>query len=771
MLDLTLIPPSRRTELLLSPLGEQGDVVVKDPCSGAFYRLGRQEHFLLLHLDGQHTVTAICAAFESQFGELLSAEDLQEFVALASAQGFLQPGSARHPGHPQPGPPSPSLPREEGAGGRVLGQPASSVQTWLCWRKRLFDPDRLFDFLHPKIAFLWTRTFLLVSLGTVLLAAFLAWTSRGELVSRFAQALRWETAVLVWVTLVLVTIAHEFAHGLTCKHHGGEVHEVGFLLLLLMPCFYCNVSDAWLFREKSRRLWVTFAGGYCDLVVWALAVLVWRLTPQELLINYLAWVVLSVCGVRVLFNFNPLLKLDGYYLLSDLVEVPNLQQRARDCLTSQVRRWLWGAPRLAQKPRGRFLFAYGLASFLFSVLFLTLMLVALARFLARTGVVLGLGIVLLGGSVLLSGLFQGFLAGEVRTMIRLRRRRAVAWVLILLAVVGVLVFPWQDRASSPFQLRCSTRAEIHAPVAGFLKATCCDEGDPVTAGQLVLRLEVPNLTSRIAQKRAEQQEVEAHLRLLEAGTRIEEVRAQRCRVDRALVWRDLARRDLDRVQKALAVELTRLGLQIEQHRAEVQFAQTAQTRAQKLLAVRAVAEESFQGTEKRNRVSQSQLEQAEALRRARQAVGCTDAETELARREKELAEAQSTLELLEAGTRPEEIDAERARLERVKEERSYLEGLQRKILVCSPVSGVVTTPRLTENIGRYYREGELICVVEEPSVLEVEIDQSEEESARVEPGQAVGLKIQAFPFETFSATVHRLAPRAIKGEQHTTVVV
>src|SRR5206468_838326 len=104
------------------------------------------------------------------------------------------------------------------------------------------------------------------------------------------------------------------------------------------------VSDTWLFREKSKRLLVTLAGGYFDLCVWAAAVFVWRLTPPDGLPNYLAWVVLSVCGARVFFNFNPLMKLDGYYLLSDWLEIPNLRQRSWGLVAARLRWALWGGP-------------------------------------------------------------------------------------------------------------------------------------------------------------------------------------------------------------------------------------------------------------------------------------------------------------------------------------------------------------------------------------------------------------------------------------------
>src|SRR5262249_49748499 len=146
--------------------------------------------------------------------------------------------------------------------------PPRPRQSILHWRLSLFDPDRLFTWLAPKIKFFWTRGFVYLSGACILSAIALVWLHGGELLGGFAQ-LRWETAVLAWLTLVVVTTCHEFAHGLTCKHYGGEVHEVGFLLIFFLPGFFCNVSDAWLFWDKKKRLWVTLAGGYFELFLWA----------------------------------------------------------------------------------------------------------------------------------------------------------------------------------------------------------------------------------------------------------------------------------------------------------------------------------------------------------------------------------------------------------------------------------------------------------------------------------------------------------------------
>ena len=673
------MPPARRPELLVRPLGDGGDHVVKDPRTGEYFNLGPQESFLLLRLDGRHTATQICGAFEAHFGEPLTGEDLEEFVSLARAQGFLRPPGASaaataprasaHAASPSDVPPpsrtapstraatqtrTPLTPAKDVAPFEAAPAEAPSEepaprprarQSILFWRKSVYDPDRLFNWLEPKVRFVWTRGFVAVSAGAIVLAAGVLWANRGEMVSRFPDVWRWETLVLGWLTLVIATTLHEFAHGLTCKHYGGEVHELGFLLMFFLPCFYCNVSDAWLFRERSKRLWVTLAGGYLDLCLWAAAAFVWRLTIQDSLVNYLAWVVVSVCGVRTFFNFNPLIKLDGYYLLSDLAGIPNLRQRGWDRFMAYVRWAMWGGPRPAAEPRGNFLLAFGAAAWVYSLLFLGLMVAGFVTFGQNRIGFVGTAMISLLGLVSFRALFQGFSGGEVKSMFMQRHKRVAIWGGSAVAVaLAVLLVPMQERATGSFEVRPAARAEVRAPLSGFLREVRVREGEEVRAAAPLARLEVTDLASQIARKRAETLEGRAKLARMEAGPR--------------------APGDL--------------GAEVQLHAAEV-------------------------------------------------------------------AEAE-------------------AQVQRLREETRYLESLWKKQWVYSPIPGVVATPRLPEKVGQFCREGDLICTVDDCTSVEVEIALSEQDVAKVRPGQQVDIKVRALPYQTLRGKVDRVAPAAAKGD-------
>jgi multidrug resistance efflux pump len=202
---------------------------------------------------------------------------------------------------------------------------------------------------------------------------------------------------------------------------------------------------------------------------------------------------------------------------------------------------------------------------------------------------------------------------------------------------------------------------------------------------------------------------------------------------------------------------------MEQHDAELEYAQGLVARDRKLMRGGAGSDAELREAERMRRVAGAQKEQAQAQKRAREALGTREAEAEVARREKELADARAALTLLTVPPRSEEVAAEQARVARLGEEVRYLTGLRDKQVVVSPVAGVIATPHLKERRGQYVKEGDLICQVEDPSGFEAEIALPEEEVARVRPGQAVSLKARSLPFETFEARVSRAAP-AVRAE-------
>ena len=544
--------PVCRTDLVIRVSGKDGSHVIKNPLSGEYFSLGPQESFMLARLNGRHTAQQICADFARRFDEPLSLDDLEGFIALAresnlvreapSCTGpaptvtmkpsaeprkpatgvatqragtkFHSPVTPSREGDPIPPSPAAAIPPA------AAPAPTPSGQSILYWRKSFFDPDRLFTRLEPKMRFIWTRAFMVVSTVAAVAAFAVVWANRHELLAPFARTWGWQTIFLAWLGLAVATTLHEFAHGLTCKHYGGEVHEVGFLLLFFTPCFYCNVSDAWLIREKSKRLTVTFAGAWCDLVVWSAAAFAWRLTTPDTWVHYLAWVAMSIVTARIFFNFNPLLKLDGYYLLADATGINNLRQRGLDRAMGTMRWVLWGAPRPAGEPRARFLVIFGLAAWVYSLVFLSIMLVALTRYAngrwGAAGVVCTTALTI----VVLRGMMRGTTAGELGRMVMTRRGRTAVWSLVLVALGSAACFVTVAKeARGSFRVRPAVRSQVPAPAAGFLADVCVAEGSRVEAGTVIARLEIPDLSSRIAQKRAELAELESAIVFAKAEVR------------------------------------------------------------------------------------------------------------------------------------------------------------------------------------------------------------------------------------------------------------
>lgn len=750
------------------------ECVVKLAADRQYFSLGPQEAYLLRQLNGHRSGRRIREKYEEKFGERLSRSDLKEFIAAVESMGLLEPievsetpvdsnsaaavaGGTDSPGDSSSTAAEPKVAKKRK--GQLFGQSA------LFFRVPLFDPDRLFNALEPRLRWLWSRTFCVMAITAMFFALVISIANSQQLIQAYPALLDWKIAALFAVVLVGATALHEMAHGLTCKHFGGEVHETGLLFMFFIPCMYCNVSDAWLIPENRKRLLITLAGGFLDLCVWALSVFVWRVTVPGLVVNQIALVVLTVTGTRSFLNFNPLLRLDGYYLLADWLAIPNLRIRGKQYWMAHVRWMLWGAARPRPVSQGRILMTYGFLYWAFAIGFLNVIVIQFFQYLSSEFGFAGLAFI---GLLLMFGLrrvFKGFFESELTKMIKTRPGRTGIWAagigIVLMLMFGV---PVRSISSGDFEVRPGQVIQQHVAVAGIVDEILVDDGDRVTQGEILARLRSPDLLAQIRITEDMLREVNANLKRLEAGTRPEEIKAQQQRVAHLEEWRLRGKEDLQQAQLAHEQELLIQEHRVRQAEATLEFSRQNYARSYRLYEQGALAGAQLRAEYMNVMSAESGYAREKATQTSLAATGLRSRESELAKREQELAEAQQTLRLLEAGSRPEDITAERARSERIAHDLEYLREQEAKLQIVATADGILSAPRLREKIGQAIPKDAVFCTIENPKTSCVEISVSEDDAAHVKPGLPVTLKARAIPFETFTARVEGISAVATKLE-------
>ena len=322
----------RRRDLAISQQKYEGRTyfVVKDPVSLRYYRFKEQEHYLLQLMDGKHTLDQSQKEFEKRFRpDRLTLEDLEQFGQQLLQAGLVQ-NDAPHAGK--------QLFDQRKKRRRM--ELLATFTNILYIKLPIFDPDKLLTRMLPWLRWMFTTWFFLTSVGVCLAAVLLVMTHFELFYSRlpsYHEFFSFKTIAFLWAALGVVKVIHEFGHGLSCKAFGGEVHEMGFLFLVFSPAMYCNVSDAWTLPNKWHRIIIGGAGIYVELMIAALATFIWWNTPSWPFVNNLCLSLMIVCSVStVLFNGNPLMRYDGYYVLADWLEIPNLRDRSNRYLQRLV---------------------------------------------------------------------------------------------------------------------------------------------------------------------------------------------------------------------------------------------------------------------------------------------------------------------------------------------------------------------------------------------------------------------------------------------------
>jgi putative peptide zinc metalloprotease protein len=309
--------------------------VVKDPLALKYYRFEAEELAMLRMLDGRNSPADIQRRFESEFApQRIDIAEIQRLVGMLHRCGLVIADAL--------GQGSQLLARRRE---RRMQETVDFLVNLLAIRLRGVDPDRFLSALNRSCGWLFHPFSLAVGLLFGISALLLLFTQIDTLQARLPaleQFFSPRNGLLLATVLAATKVAHELGHGLSCKRYGGECHELGVMFLVFMPCLYCNVSDAWMVRGKWRRAMIGAAGMYVELLLASACTYLWWFSQPGLL-NTVCLDIMFICSVStVLFNANPLMRYDGYYILADLLEIPNLRQKGADLISSRVSAWLFG---------------------------------------------------------------------------------------------------------------------------------------------------------------------------------------------------------------------------------------------------------------------------------------------------------------------------------------------------------------------------------------------------------------------------------------------
>lgn len=496
--------------------------VVKEPVGLQYFRFHDEEYFILGLLDGHVSLQQIKDGFEQRFApQKITFGDLQQFIGMLHRSGLV---ISNAPG--------------QGKALKDRGQTKKRKELMgkftniFAIRFRGFDPERILTFLLPWFGWMFTVP-ALICFTLFFLAAALLLGSQYETVyarlpsfHQFFAADRW---LYLGATMAFVKVLHEFGHGLSCKKFGGECHEIGAMLLVFTPCLYCNVSDSWMLPNKWKRVWIGAAGIYVELILASFAAFIWYYSEPGLLNDLCLNMMFLNLVSTILVNGNPLLRFDGYYILMDALEIPNLRQKA----TEVLKRWfqttclgleLQDDPFLPK--RNQALFAiYTIAS----VIYRWVVVFSICWFLIK--VLEPYGLQSVGRMIAVAG-FAGLIIQPmiqtwkfIRTpgrLAKVKRRPLFTSLGILAAVLAAIAYiPLPHRIRTPFEIRPAQAGSVYAGVPGQIVRTV-KAGTQVRAGDELAVLRNLDLNLRLTELVGQEKEAVARLRNLQLRSRADE---------------------------------------------------------------------------------------------------------------------------------------------------------------------------------------------------------------------------------------------------------
>ena len=481
--------------------------VIQDPSNNQFFRLNEAAYRFVALLDGRRTVSAVWNICNEQLGD--SAPTQGEAIQLL---GQLYTSNLLMGDMP---------PDAEGLFRRYKKRVTREIQGYLTnllfIRIPLIDPDWFLDRFLGLFGAVFSWWGLVVWAALLVTGVYFIADRTDELVSRAANILDPAGLPLLYASFVLVKVFHEFGHAFACKKFGrasgsgGEVHVMGVMFLIFTPLPYVDASSAWALRSKWHRVTVGASGMLVELGIAAVAAVVWSETGQSSVLHGIAYNVMFIASVSsLLFNGNPLLRYDGYYIFSDLVEIPNLAQRSKEYLYYLVKRYAWGVrnprdPSHTPGEKGWLLF-YAVASTIYRIFISVAILLFVSGFLPFFGALLA-AVAVVAWVLVPIGKFLHYLVSSGELLrVRARAVGSTATVAaLILAGVGLIRAP--DRFYATGVVEPVGMQIVHAGADGFIEEFL-PSGRAVTPdGPFLVRAVNPVLTAQHRQLQADRLEL------------------------------------------------------------------------------------------------------------------------------------------------------------------------------------------------------------------------------------------------------------------------
>ncbi len=462
--------------------------VLHDPAANRFYALGWSA-FEILSRWPLGDAAAVISAVNRQTTLSIDAQDLDSVIDFLVQHHLLDAGS-----------PAATARLSSAAQAGKLSVPQWLLKNYLFMRVPLLRPARWLARWSSRVEWAYHPYFWLATAFTALVGLSLASRQWGSFVGTFSQYKSFGGILAIAVALSFAKVVHELGHAFTAQRYGCRVATMGVAFLVMVPVLYTDTNEAWKLPDKRLRLRIAAAGMLAELALAALATLAWSFLPDGP-VRAAVFLLASTTWILTLaVNASPFMRFDGYFLLCDWLDMPNLHGRAfaiaRWWLRSVLFGWTDPAPEALKPARRTFLIVFALATWMYRLgLFLGI------AYLVYDAVFKLLGIVLL---LIELGCFIA-LPVYREAEVWWRRRADLSWnfatlrsVVVLVVALAVLFVPLDRDVRGPAVLGAARSQELYAVAAARVVAVPVLSGAMVAAGQVLVRLDSPDLVHQLA---------------------------------------------------------------------------------------------------------------------------------------------------------------------------------------------------------------------------------------------------------------------------------